>query len=143
MVRATEFSRQNSVAWFDFTALCDGHRSQLDYMEIANRFSTVMLSNVPYLGGQVRGWIKARGTEDGVGESQAMSTGERVVNYANTDDSTRRFISLIDELYDQNVNLYLSSDVPLVELYKEGALMFEFRRTYSRLMEMSQIKGAR
>jgi cell division protein ZapE len=138
VVRATELSRQNSVAWFDFTALCDGHRSQVDYMEIANRFSTVMLSNVPYLGGEVRGWIKARGTEDGVGENQAMSTGERVVSYANSDDSTRRFISLIDELYDQNVNLYLSSDVPLAELYNEGALMFEFRRTYSRLMEMGQ-----
>jgi cell division protein ZapE len=138
VVRATELSRQNSVAWFDFTALCDGHRSQVDYMEIANRFSTVMLSNVPYLGGEVRGWIKARGTEDGVGENQAMSTGERVVSYANRDDSTRRFISLIDELYDQNVNLYLSSDVPLAELYNEGALMFEFRRTYSRLMEMGQ-----
>ncbi len=107
-------------------------------MEIANRFGTVMVSSGAYLGGEVRGWIKARGTEDGVGENQAMSTGERVVSYANSDDSTRRFISLIDELYDQNVNLYLSSDVPLAELYNEGALIFEFRRTYSRLMEMGQ-----
>jgi predicted ATPase len=31
----------------------------------------------------------------------------------------------------------------LAELYNEGALMFEFRRTYSRLMEMGQIKVAR
>ena len=139
VVRATPSGLPNSVAWFDFSALCDGHRSQLDYMEIANHFSTVMLSNVPYLGGEVRGWIKARGTEDGIGDNQAMSTGERVVSYASSDNSARRFISLIDELYDQNVTLYLRSDVPLAELYKEGALLFEFRRTYSRLMEMSQV----
>ncbi|MFT4937721.1 MAG: cell division protein ZapE [Paraglaciecola sp.] len=138
VIRATAINRPNSVAWFDFTALCDGPRSQLDYMEIANDFSTVMLSGVPYLGGEVRGWIKARGTEDGTGDNQAMSTGERIVNYASSDDIARRFISLIDELYDQDVSLYLSCDVPLAELYSEGALMFEFRRTYSRLMEMSQ-----
>jgi cell division protein ZapE len=138
VIRATEFERSNSVAWFDFTALCDGHRSPLDYMEIANRFGTVMLSGVPYLGGEVRGWIKARGTEDGIGDNQAMSTGERIVNYASTDNAVRRFISLIDELYDQDVTLYLSCDVPLADLYNEGALLFEFRRTYSRLMEMSQ-----
>lgn len=139
VIRATPGEVPNSVAWFDFSALCDGHRSQLDYMDIANRFSTVMLSDVPYLGGEVRGWIKARGTEDGIGDNQAMSTGERVVSYASSDNSARRFISLIDELYDQNVILYLNSDVPLAELYKEGALLFEFRRTYSRLMEMSQV----
>jgi cell division protein ZapE len=138
VIRATEFEPTNSVAWFNFTALCDGHRSQLDYMEIANRFSTVILSDVPCLGGEVRGWIKARGTEDGVGDNQAMSTGERNVTYATTDDAARRFISLVDELYDQNVTLYLSADVPLAELYKEGALTFEFRRTFSRLMEMGQ-----
>jgi cell division protein ZapE len=137
VIRATEFERPNSIAWFDFVTLCDGHRSQLDYMEIANRFKTVMLSGVPYLGGEVRGWIKARGTEDGIGDHQAMSTGERVVTYASTDNSARRFISLIDELYDQNVTLYLSTDVPLAELYTEGALLFEFRRTYSRLIEIS------
>ncbi|MEP2652481.1 MAG: cell division protein ZapE [Paraglaciecola sp.] len=127
------------VVWFDFKALCDGHRSQLDYMEIANRFTTVLLSDVPYLGGEVRGWIKARGTEDGVGENQALSTGGRKVEYASSDNSARRFISLIDELYDQNVTLYMSSDVPLAELYQDGALLFEFRRTYSRLIELSRL----
>ena len=142
VILSTQFERSNSVVWFDFHTLCDGYRSQLDYMEIANRFGTVMLSGVPYLGGEVRGWIKARGTEDGIGDNQAMSTGERIVKYASTDNAVRRFISLIDELYDQNVKLYLSSDVPLAELYNEGALIFEFRRTYSRLMEMSQGKRA-
>ncbi len=133
-----ESEQSNSVVWFDFTVLCESHRSQLDYMEIANRFGTVMLSGVPTLSAEVRGWIKARGTEDGTGDNQAFSTGERTVSYASTDNTVRRFIALIDELYDQNVTLYLSADVPLTELYKEGALLFEFRRTYSRLIEMSQ-----
>ncbi|MBA1149451.1 AFG1 family ATPase [Ectothiorhodospiraceae bacterium WFHF3C12] len=35
------------VAWFDFDALCDGPRSQSDYMEIAREFHSVVLSNVP------------------------------------------------------------------------------------------------
>ncbi|MFT6898283.1 MAG: cell division protein ZapE [Paraglaciecola sp.] len=138
VVRATDINMPNSIAWFDFYALCEGPRSQLDYMEIATGFNTVMLSGVPPLGGQVRGWIKARGTEDGVGEDQATSTGERILSYGVNDDMARRFISLIDELYDQKVRLYLSCDVPLAELYVEGALIFEFRRTYSRLIEMSQ-----
>jgi cell division protein ZapE len=139
VICSIELKRHNSVVWFDFQELCDSHRSPLDYMEIANRFGTVMLSGVPYLGGEVRGWIKARGTEDGIGDNQALSTGERTVSYANSDNRARRFISLIDELYDQNVKLYLTTQLPLMELYQEGALVFEFRRTYSRLMEMSQV----
>jgi cell division protein ZapE len=97
-----------------------------------------MVSGVPKLGGEVKGWIRARGTEDGTGENQAATTGERKLSYAANDDPARRFISLIDELYDQNVSLYLSCDVPLSELYQGGALSFEFRRTYSRLIEMSR-----
>lgn len=131
----------HSIVWFDFHALCDGPRSQLDYMEIAQRFAIVMISNVPALGAEPRNWIKARGTEDGVGNDQATTTGERVVNYSINDNKARRFISLIDELYDQNVTLYLSCDVPLEKLYLDGALTFEFRRTYSRLIEMSRAKN--
>jgi cell division protein ZapE len=138
VIRATDINLSNSIVWFDFYALCDGPRSQLDYMEIATSFNTVILSGVPQLGGQVRGWIKARGTEDGIGDNQATSTGERILSYATNDDMARRFISLIDELYDQKVMLYLSLDVPLAKLYLEGSLTFEFRRTYSRIIEMSQ-----
>lgn len=138
IIRATLSSEQPSVAWFDFNALCDGPRSQLDYIEIASKFNILMLSNVPRLGGEVKGWIRARGTEDGTGDNQAVTTGERKLSYAANDDPARRFISLIDELYDQNVILYLSCEVPLKELYQGGALSFEFRRTYSRLIEMSR-----
>ncbi|MCL1070284.1 cell division protein ZapE [Shewanella xiamenensis] len=137
VVRATAEGHLPSAAWFDFYALCDGPRSQLDYIEIASRFKIVMLSGVPKLGGEVKSWIRARGTEDGTGANQAATTGERQLSYAANDDPARRFISLIDELYDQDVSLYLSCDVPLMDLYQGGALSFEFRRTYSRLIEMS------
>ncbi|MEP7706061.1 cell division protein ZapE [Paraglaciecola sp. 25GB23A] len=137
LIRAAQLDTPNALAWFDFYALCDGPRSQLDYIEIASRFSTVMISDVPRLGGKVRNWIKARGTEDGIGDNHATSTGERTVIYSSTDDAARRFISLIDELYDQGVKVYISTEVPLSELYLDGALIFEFRRTFSRLIEMS------
>lgn len=40
----------DDVAWFDFDALCDGPRSQNDYIELAKEYHTVILSNVPALG---------------------------------------------------------------------------------------------
>jgi cell division protein ZapE len=36
-----------SVVWFDFATLCGGPRSQNDYLELANRFQTIILSDVP------------------------------------------------------------------------------------------------
>ncbi len=36
-----------TVVWFDFAALCGSPRSQNDYLELADRFHTVILSNVP------------------------------------------------------------------------------------------------
>ena len=33
-----------SVVWFDFATLCGGPRSQNDYLEIASRFHTLLLS---------------------------------------------------------------------------------------------------
>jgi cell division protein ZapE len=38
------------VAWFDFMALCDGPRSQNDYIELAREFHAVLISDVPQLG---------------------------------------------------------------------------------------------
>ncbi len=38
------------VVWFDFVELCDGPRSQNDYIEIAKQFHAVLISNVPVLG---------------------------------------------------------------------------------------------
>lgn len=124
----------DEVVWFAFSDLCEGPRSARDYMAIADRFSTVLVSDVPQLGGVPRGGIKARGTEDG---SQGVTaTGERVLSYARSDDPARRFISLIDELYDQKVVLYVSAETALETLYIGIALAFEFQRTQSRLIEM-------
>ncbi|MGL6112060.1 MAG: cell division protein ZapE [Rubrivivax sp.] len=39
--------RAGGVVWFDFAQLCGGPRSQNDYLELATRFHTVLLSNVP------------------------------------------------------------------------------------------------
>jgi cell division protein ZapE len=41
--------RAGGVVWFDFAILCGGPRSQNDYLEIAARFHTVILSNVPVM----------------------------------------------------------------------------------------------
>ena len=38
------------MVWFDFMALCGPPRSQNDYLELACRFHTVLLSNIPMLG---------------------------------------------------------------------------------------------
>ena len=35
------------IVWFDFATLCGGPRSQNDYLELASRFHTVILSDVP------------------------------------------------------------------------------------------------
>ena len=36
-----------SVVWFDFATLCGGPRSQNDYLDLAGRFQTIILSDVP------------------------------------------------------------------------------------------------
>jgi cell division protein ZapE len=41
--------KAGGVVWFDFKGLCGGPRSQNDYLEIASRFHTVILSNVPVM----------------------------------------------------------------------------------------------
>nr|WP_010132510.1 cell division protein ZapE [Microbulbifer agarilyticus] len=37
----------DDVAWFEFAELCDGPRSQNDYIELAREFHTVLLANIP------------------------------------------------------------------------------------------------
>jgi cell division protein ZapE len=41
--------RADGIAWFDFAELCDGPRSQDDYIELAKSFQTVLLANVPVM----------------------------------------------------------------------------------------------
>jgi cell division protein ZapE len=41
--------RAGGVVWFDFAVLCGGPRSYADYVDLAKRFHTVLLSGVPRL----------------------------------------------------------------------------------------------
>lgn len=52
------------------------------------------------------------------------------------DDKARRFVNLVDELYDRKVKLIVSAEVQIAELYQGQRLSFEFERTVSRLLEM-------
>jgi len=51
-------------------------------------------------------------------------------------DHVRRFMTLIDELYDRNVNLIISAESTPKKLYQGNQLAFEYQRTASRLQEM-------
>jgi cell division protein ZapE len=113
--------RAGGVIWFDFAALCGGPRSQNDYLEIAQRFHTLILSDVPRLTASMQAEV-------------------------------RRFIWLIDVLYDCKTKLLLSSDIPVKD-WQDGqqqnsadekynaqahgnSLPPDFQRTVSRLIEM-------
>ncbi len=45
-------SRAGGLVWFDFQALCGGARSYADYVDLAKRFHTVLLSGVPRMSAQ-------------------------------------------------------------------------------------------
>lgn len=52
------------------------------------------------------------------------------------EDAALRFVHLVDEFYDRNVNLVLSAAAPVTELYRGQRHAFAFERTASRLIEM-------
>lgn len=95
----------DGIVWFEFAAICETARSAGDYIEIARRFHTVLLSNVPGMDDERR---------------------DRVV----------RFIHLVDELYERNVNLIVSAAAPPENLYTGSQLLVRFDRARSRLAEM-------
>ncbi|MGL5394810.1 MAG: cell division protein ZapE, partial [Shewanella sp.] len=106
--RAISIRQQaQGVLLADFRALCDGPRSQRDYMELARIYHTVLVSGIEQMG--------------------AFLTG---------DDIARRFLAMVDEFYERNVKLIVSAQVPLEDIYADGLLSFEFRRCRSRLIEM-------
>ena len=95
------------AVWFDFEALCQGPRSQNDYIELARLFSTVVVHGVPVFNAE-----------------------------AESENAARRFISLVDEFYDRNVKVLFSAAAPVDTLYGGSGLTMEFERTRSRIVEM-------
>jgi cell division protein ZapE len=93
------------IAWFEFRELCEGPRSQNDYIELARLYGTVFIANIPKFTPQ-------------------------------DEDAARRFIMLIDELYDRGVKIVVSAAAPPASLYHGERLTFEFQRAASRLVEM-------
>ncbi len=51
-------------------------------------------------------------------------------------NEAKRFMTLVDALYEHKVNVVVAADGPPERLYPEGTHAFEFERTVSRLMEM-------
>jgi cell division protein ZapE len=93
------------VGRFTFADLCAQPLGSHDYLAIAERFDTVMISGIPILG-------------------------------PHNKNEARRFVVLIDALYDHRTALICSADAPPEGLYPTGEGAFEFQRTVSRLMEM-------
>jgi cell division protein ZapE len=102
------FARQQAddTVWFDFASLCDGPRSQRDYIELASEYHAVLISNVPKM---------AVGADD-----QAR----RFIYLV--DEFYDRNVKVVISAEVSIMDLYPES----------GRLRFEFQRTQSRLLEM-------
>jgi len=137
----TLFNRQLSIKdkndnsiWFDFFELCDGPRSQNDYILLADSYDILVLSNVVQLGGRVEVTKQVKGTEDG--DTNYLITPASDVEIGLLDDCARRFIALVDEFYDRNKLIVINSEIAMLSLYQGGRVSSQFARTYSRLTEM-------
>ena len=93
------------VARISFMKLCGEPLGPADYLNIAGRYHTLILDDIPRMGESLK-------------------------------NEARRFITLIDALYENKVNLICSANAPAQELYVLGDGAFEFQRLVSRLMEM-------
>ncbi|MET3614436.1 cell division protein ZapE [Rhizobium aquaticum] len=95
------------AARFTFSDLCEKPLGASDFLAIAERYDTVFVEHIPFMGPQNR-------------------------------NETKRFIILIDALYDHGVRLFASAAAEPEKLLteKRGTEGFEFDRTASRLFEM-------
>jgi cell division protein ZapE len=98
----------HGVARFSFAELCEKPLAASDYLRLAHDYHTILIDRIP------------------------------VMDYAER-NAAKRFIALIDTLYDNAVKLMASAQADPVSLYlaTEGYEANEFKRTSSRLIEMS------
>ncbi|GAC1331286.1 MAG: cell division protein ZapE [Bradyrhizobium sp.] len=98
----------NGVARFSFADLCEKPLAASDYLRLAHDYHTILVDRIP-----------------------VMDYPER--------NAAKRFIALIDTLYDHAVKLMASAAADPMSLYRatEGPEANEFKRTASRLIEMS------
>jgi cell division protein ZapE len=98
----------NGVARFPFADICEKPLAASDYLRLAHDYHTIMIDRIP-----------------------VMDYPER--------NAAKRFIALIDTLYDNGVKLMASAAADPLSLYlaTEGNEANEFKRTSSRLIEMS------
>jgi cell division protein ZapE len=127
-------AKVNDVYLFGFEQLFIGPRSAADYIALCRMASKIYLINVPQMGGKLNERKVARGTEDTHNINQRVANRPFVL--AKGDDEARRFISFIDEVYDQKRPLVIGAQVALADLYLGGRVVFEFERAYSRIIEM-------
>lgn len=131
-VNAVQHSEK--VLWCRYADVCEQPLAAMDFIDLCDRFSVILISEVPALSAKQREGKIARGTEDAAVQ---VAAGDRELPQLSVhDDGVRRFIALVDECYDRRVPLYVEAQVPLEQLYTEGYLAFAFRRTLSRLQEM-------
>ena len=100
----------HGVARFSFADICEKPHAASDYLRLAHDYHTLMIDRIP------------------------------VMDYAER-NAAKRFITLIDTLYDNAVKLMASAAANPVSLYlaTEGNEANEFKRTSSRLIEMSSV----
>ena len=104
--RVPMVARADDLAWFRFADLCEAPLWARDYLQIAETFHTLLVSDIPRMDEE-------------------------------KDDAAKRFMHLIDALYDHNVKLVATAqDIP-ENLYQGRYLQFAFQRTASRLVEMA------
>src|SRR5882757_7539873 len=98
----------NGVARFSFADICEKPLAASDYLRLAHDYHTIMIDRIP------------------------------VMDYAER-NAAKRFVALIDTLYDNAVKLMASAEADPLSLYlaTEGHEASEFKRTSSRLIEMS------